>query len=529
MDSPVVGQAIRAVGLQDEDGLSEAGETLTWRWEMADAPGGPWTEIVTNPYNITGFVPTSDHLGKYLRVVATYDDDHATSETATSAASANAVAATAPAPEAPTAPFSDVAEVASSDGIRVFWTPPVDNGGAPITGYVVTVYADGTELMTREAGPNATFLLVDGLDTNPNIAYTFTVSAVNSAGTGPASTLMGPVSFVAGPPAVVSHSPANAATDVPLDSNVVVQFSEEVTGWDGNAARLARVSDGVAVPVTKSYAGNQLTMDPDSALEPNTVYQVTLGTAIKTADGRSLARTQFRFTTSAVQPPTVVSTTPEDGEPEVGIGLSWIFVDFSEQVTGYGGSNVTLTRVSDGTEIPFTRGFEQGRNRLILNPYGNTADLLEPATEYRVTLTGGPNGIRSIAGVPLESTSFTFTTAPDAGSPAPTVVSTTPEDGEPEVGIGLSWIFVDFSEQVTGYGGSNVTLTRVSDGTEIPFTRGFEQGRNRLILNPYGNTADLLEPATVYRVTLTGGPNGIRSVISGVPLESTTFTFTTAP
>jgi hypothetical protein len=29
-----------------------------------------------------------------------------------------------------------------------------------------------------------------------------------------------------------------------------------------------------------------------------------------------------------------------------------------------------------------------------------------------VTLTGGPSGIRSLGGVPLETTSFTFRTAP---------------------------------------------------------------------------------------------------------------------
>jgi hypothetical protein len=454
-------------------------------------------------------------------VVATYDDDHATSETAASAASANPVAATAPAPEAPTAPLSDVAEVASSDGIRVYWTPPIDNGGAPISGYVVTVYADDTELSTHNAGPNATFLLVDGLDTNPAIDYTFTVSAVNAAGTGPASEVMGPVSFVAGPPAVVSHSPGHNETGVAPNTNIVVQFSEEVTGWDGGAATLRRVSNGDLVPVTKSYAGSQLTLDPDAPLEPGEVYQVTLGTGIKTTDGRSLQRTQFRFTTSAA-PPIVVSTAPADGDTGVGIRTG-VRIYFSEEITGASATAVTLTRLSDGVQIPITRSYFAPEHRLFLNPFGNTDEALEPGTEYRVSLAGGSDAIRSLGGIPLETMSFTFTTA---GDTPPSVVSTDPEDGNTNVAIGAG-IRVDFSQPITGASASAVTLTRVADGAEIPITRGYHAPLNRLILNPYGSTDEKLEPGTEYRVTLTGGPNAIRS-LAGVPLSTTSFTFTTA-
>jgi hypothetical protein len=169
---------------------------------------------------------------------------------------------------------------------------------------------------------------------------------------------------------------------------VVVQFSEEVTGWDGNAATLRRVSNGAVVPVTKSYAGSQLTLDPNAPLEPGVVYQVSLGSGIKAAsDGRSLKSTSFRFTTLAGEPPTVVSTSPSDGDTGVGVGTN-VAVHFSDQITGFGGASATLTRVSDGSEIPVTKAFSAvNNNRLLLNPYGGTADLLEPGTQYRVTLT----------------------------------------------------------------------------------------------------------------------------------------------
>ncbi|MGZ5399399.1 MAG: Ig-like domain-containing protein, partial [Nocardioides sp.] len=85
-----------------------------------------------------------------------------------------------------------------------------------------------------------------------------------------------------------------------------------------------------------------------------------------------------------------------------------VFVVFSERVVGFQGSSVTLTRASDGQPVPFGRGFNTTLNRLSINPTAN----LQPLTEYRVTLTGGLSAIRSATGIPLVSTSFTFTTRP---------------------------------------------------------------------------------------------------------------------
>jgi hypothetical protein len=203
---------------------------------------------------------------------------------------------------------------------------------------------------------------------------------------------------------------------------------------------------------------------------------------------------------------------------------TWITVGFSEAITGYGGGNVALTRVSDGVAVPFTQSYRSATRELVLNPYGTTADVLAPGVQYRVTLTGGATAIRGLTGVPLANTTITFTTQ---GAVPPTVSSSTPADGATNVARN-TWVTVGFSEAITGYGGGNVALTRVSDGVAVPFTQSYRSATRELVLNPYGTTADVFAPGVQYRVTLTGGATAIRG-LTGVPLANTTITFTTGP
>ncbi|MGZ4622970.1 MAG: S8 family serine peptidase [Blastococcus sp.] len=68
---------------------------------------------------------------------------------------------------------------------RVWFAPPVSNGGAAVTGYYVRGYRGTTLLKTVWAGPAVTSVVFPGLVNG--VVYSFTVAAVNSVGTGPAS------------------------------------------------------------------------------------------------------------------------------------------------------------------------------------------------------------------------------------------------------------------------------------------------------------------------------------------------------
>jgi hypothetical protein len=86
-------------------------------------------------------------------------------------------------PTVPAAPGS-VSAVAGNASATVTWTAP-SNGGSAITSYTVTPYISGTAQTATTVSGSATSAAVTGL-TN-GTTYTFTVTATNAVGNGPAS------------------------------------------------------------------------------------------------------------------------------------------------------------------------------------------------------------------------------------------------------------------------------------------------------------------------------------------------------
>jgi hypothetical protein len=71
---------------------------------------------------------------------------------------------------------------AGNNSAKVRWAPPANDGGSAITGYLITP-SGGAPPVIAAAG--TTSFTVPGL--SDGVAYTFTVAAMNAAGTGPAS------------------------------------------------------------------------------------------------------------------------------------------------------------------------------------------------------------------------------------------------------------------------------------------------------------------------------------------------------
>jgi predicted extracellular nuclease len=227
--------------------------------------------------------------------------------------------------------------------------------------------------------------------------------------------------FADAAPSVSSTSPADNATDVLLDANITIDFSEAVdaaNGWfsiscTSSGSHTATVSGG-----PQSY-----TLNPDSDFALNETCTVTVDDAFVTDQDANdppnnmAADYVFDFTTVVVDPaPTVSSTTPANGATNVAIGAN-LTVNFSENVD-VTGNWFTISCANSGSHTATVSG---GPQSYTLNPNSDFAyselctativasqvsdqDALDPddtmASNYvwTFTTTAPPTLIRTIQG-----------------------------------------------------------------------------------------------------------------------------------
>jgi len=77
-------------------------------------------------------------------------------------------------------------------------------------------------------------------------------------------------------PTVISYDPADEATGVEIDDDIILEFSEEIVVCDTSGVVLHEGSvDGAAVDADVSVTGSTLMVDPTGALVNGTEYYLT--------------------------------------------------------------------------------------------------------------------------------------------------------------------------------------------------------------------------------------------------------------
>ena len=235
-----------------DGGASVTGYTVT------SFPGGKQTPATGTSATVTGL---TDGVSYTFSVTAT-------NSAGTSAASALSNAVTPSngltVPGAPTA----VSALAGDGQALVFWTPPSNSGNTTITHYLVQSTPGG---YTATTGPDASSAYVTGLQNG--ISYTFTVTAENAIGYGPASVASAAVTPAAYPGSTVPQPPTGVAATAGIGSATVTWIptpvsadgGQPVTGYlvtsapggftavagpSGSSASVAGLSDGVSYTFT---------------------------------------------------------------------------------------------------------------------------------------------------------------------------------------------------------------------------------------------------------------------------------------
>jgi hypothetical protein len=205
--------------------------------------------------------------------------------------------------------------------------------------------------------------------------------------------------FVA--PTVTTLTPADGARSVSQSGNVTATFSEAVTV--GGANFVLRLGTAL-VPAAVSYSSTTrvATLNPTSNLLADRTYTATL-TDVRDSAGNPMPARTWSFTTG----PAPIMGTRSPAAGAVGIRRnSNVTANFSEAITGFNATTVRLTHATTGAVISGQVLFNASSRVLTLDP-GVT---LASNTRYRVTITGGATAVRDLAGNPMSTQTWTFTT-----------------------------------------------------------------------------------------------------------------------
>ena len=241
-------------------------DSVTVTWTAPASNGGePITGYVVTPY-IGGTAQTATTFNSTATTETVTGLTNGTSYTfkvaainsvgtgAQSAASSAVTPATLPG--APT-----IGTVTSgNDSVTVNWTAPASNGGATITGYIVTPYIGGAAQIAQQFNSSATTETVTGL-TN-GTAYTFTVAAINSVGEGSQSGSSSSVTpaTVPGAPTIGTATGGTASASVtwtaPASNGGAAITGYVVTPYIGATAQTAQTFNSTATTETVTGLSN---------------------------------------------------------------------------------------------------------------------------------------------------------------------------------------------------------------------------------------------------------------------------------
>ena len=335
-------------------------------------------------------------------------------------------------------------------------------------------------------------------------------------------------------PTLSSSTPADNATNVALDANIVLNFSENVTAQSGNIT-IKKTSDNSIIE-TISVAGgqvtgtgtSQITINPSSNFDANTGYYVLIAaSAFDDADGGSYAgissTTSLNFTSTNVLP-TLSSSTPADDATSVAIDTN-IVLNFSENVTAQSGNIIIYKTDGSTVETIDVAGGQvtgTGTSQITINPSSN----FDANTGYYVLIAASAfddANSGSYAGIG-STTALTFTSA----NVLPTLSSSTPADNATNV-IKDGTIVLNFSENVV-VGSGNITIKIASSDVSIetievnnPEVTG--SGTSQITIDPQTNWGQNTE----YYVLIDGTAFVDASGGSYAGISSTTaLTFTVA-
>ena len=281
-------------------------------------------------------------------------------------------------------------------------------------------------------------------------------------------------------PSVVSYRPADQATGVAANSDVILEFDSAVAKGTGNV--VLQATDDAAVAVTLAVGGSgvrvfgrYVVIDPVASLDAGLTgrtYKVLLASGVLTDTATTpnafagLSGTAYTFTVVSTVAPTVVTFLPANGATGVSVADP-VVLTFSEPVTLTAGMFFVLTPSVSGPVLEIDAG---DATQVVLSA-GDTVVTITPTAELSAAVSGQTYRLEMATGVVrdtdvpsnafagLFSAMYTFTVADVA---APVLVSQVPAAGATGVSKAAN-IVLTFNEPMAA-GTGDIVLTPASVG-----------------------------------------------------------------
>lgn len=406
----------------------------TVQWECS-TDGTSWIPIAGETNTSLYLADINDASCKNYRAVFTQGANKLTSEVATLTLLAPATV--------PAQPDAPVASELTRTQAKLSWTA-ADDGGTPVTGYVINLFAGGTEpVRTIQAG-NVLELAISGL--SPETSYQATVTAVNGEGDSTpsdAGAFTTKSVVVPGAPAdvvanVASPTSLNVTWSPPTDDGGATVADYEVTVYRGSA---------VANGPTLSKGAMSVVV---SGLAPETDYTVQVKAV--NAKGAGSAAISAVVRTPEVAPEQTVPDAPAKPAAELvgtnSVSVTWVApADGHAPITGY---SVALLG-ADGATISTQNSDANARNIVFAG--------LKPGMSYTAVVKA-VNSVGTSASSPASDAVAVPAQKPGTLA-VPTLKSAT------EHSLELSWLppASDGGSAVTGYR-VTVLAADVQEGAE---------------------------------------------------------------
>ena len=338
-------------------------------------------------------------------------------------------------------------------------------------------------------------------------------------------------------PTLSSSTPADEATGIAVDTNIVLNFNEAVDAESGNIIiyKSSDDSEVESIPVgdakVSGSSSTTITINPSTSLDGSTAYYVQVAaTAFDDSSSNSYAgisdATTLNFTTADIGAPTLSSSTPADGATGIAVDTN-IVLTFNEAVDAENG-NIIIVKSVDGStveaiDVTGSQVSGSGSTEITINPSVN----LDGQTAYHLTIDEtafDDSSSNSYAGI-SDTTTINFTTA-DVTAPT---VTFNPADSDTGVGRDSN-INIEFNEAIVNANTSEITNSNIasliilkdsnSNGSDLAFSATIDTDKKIITIDPNNNFS---LGQTVY-VSISAVEDASANETS---LSSSTFTVTT--